>query len=924
MATDFTNNNTTISASGGLQPKTRNTPLDVRTRVNLKADIDSIPNPFVGMKILVLQDETNNNEMTEYVVKSLKANTLGVADSKVNEVVLAKDFLGVSANGMSEEQAQQLNTAYAHSQSTHVQQSDIPTKTSDLTNDSDYVNSTYVTNKIAEASLSGGEVVLSGYVTKEIGNASQITFSDGETFQTKLNSGTLKGDKGDKGDPGDIGPQGPQGEQGPTGKDGLQGPQGEKGADGYTPIKGVDYFDGAKGDKGDTGEQGPQGLQGEKGDKGDIGPKGDKGDPFTYANFTAEQLAGLKGEKGDKGDPGEQGPAGKDGAQGPKGDKGDAGERGPQGEQGPQGNPGEQGPQGPAGADGQTPNLTIGTVTTLGAGSKATASITGSTPDLVLNLGIPKGADGTGGSTETGGLTSEVVAANNLVYIPGIFSKYASNIQSRRLRDEVSGTTYYLTYIPNKDVDGIQIKMFNGFSGDTFNDGNALTTSEFAKKVDASVCINSGVFNVATLVNEGTFIKDGEVLQNNNFSNHYILAWKDDNTMAAFPATKSTDELLREGYNNAVTGFIPLIENGEEIADTSILNICPHTYEKHPRQVIAQMKNKDIIILGCDGRLSNEAGMTLADCVRILLSLGVDFAYNLDGGGSKSTILKNKKIDPNIDSNGTVERAVPSYLYFDRAEQFENLYDNETVGKVSFVENKIDDLALEFNNFVQNGVPLVITKNGTSYELTLDDNLNVIVQGHTQADAGVVSKGLVYQNLETINTDGVSTYYDTGYNMFENPEGDVTFFIKLLFKADTSTIGNKNFISNQLDTSPFSGLILRIYNNDLWVKVPNDKSSDFSNKNGEGSFTQDVGKTAIICFIKSGTTYTIRDTRNVVYTTIEGNIPSNPTNLFIGCELQGNGTPFRFHKTEVYKMFGYNRVLSDNEITQMYNYLSKK
>ena len=51
MATDFTNNNKTISASGGLQPTTRNTPLDVRTRVNLKADIDSIPNPLSFLTI---------------------------------------------------------------------------------------------------------------------------------------------------------------------------------------------------------------------------------------------------------------------------------------------------------------------------------------------------------------------------------------------------------------------------------------------------------------------------------------------------------------------------------------------------------------------------------------------------------------------------------------------------------------------------------------------------------------------------------------------------------------------------------------------------------------------------------------------------------------------------------------------------------
>ena len=155
MTTDFTNNNTTIAPSGGFQPKTKNTPLDVRTRVNSKADIDSIPNPFVGMKIIVLQDETNDNQMTEYVVTSLKANALGIADMKINEVVLAKDFLGVSGNGMIDEQVQQLNAAYTHSQTPHVQQSQIPTKVSQLQNDSDFATNTSVDEKIANISTGG-------------------------------------------------------------------------------------------------------------------------------------------------------------------------------------------------------------------------------------------------------------------------------------------------------------------------------------------------------------------------------------------------------------------------------------------------------------------------------------------------------------------------------------------------------------------------------------------------------------------------------------------------------------------------------------------------------------------------------------------------------------------------------------------------
>ncbi|MDD7647521.1 MAG: hypothetical protein PUJ35_09820 [Ruminococcus bromii] len=53
-----------------------------------------------------------------------------------------------------------------------------------------------------------------------------------------------------------------------------------------------------------------------------------------------------------------------------------------------------RGETGPAGA---TPNIQIGTVETLEAGSAATASMTGTPENPLLNLGVPKGADGAGG-----------------------------------------------------------------------------------------------------------------------------------------------------------------------------------------------------------------------------------------------------------------------------------------------------------------------------------------------------------------------------------------------------------------------------------------------------------------------------------------------------------------------------------------------
>lgn len=99
--------------------------------------------------------------------------------------------------------------------------------------------------------------------------------------------------------------------------------------------------------------------------------------------------AGPPGPKGDKGDPGERGPQG---VQGPKGDKGDTGEKGAQGLQGPIGKP---------------TKITVDQPTLLPAGSTPTAEVKNISDDTVqLHLGILAGAKG-----ETGGINQVVDAS---------------------------------------------------------------------------------------------------------------------------------------------------------------------------------------------------------------------------------------------------------------------------------------------------------------------------------------------------------------------------------------------------------------------------------------------------------------------------------------------------------------------------------
>lgn len=129
--------------------------------------------------------------------------------------------------------------------------------------------------------------------------------------------------------------------------------------------------------------------------------------------LSGEQLRrfiGTAGSTGVPGPPGPQGPQGDPGTDGKNGITPHIGDNGnwylggtdtgkpSRGATGPAGADGKDGGQGPQGDPGATPNLQIGTVTTLEAGEDASASISGTPEEPRLNLGIPKGAQGEAGS----------------------------------------------------------------------------------------------------------------------------------------------------------------------------------------------------------------------------------------------------------------------------------------------------------------------------------------------------------------------------------------------------------------------------------------------------------------------------------------------------------------------------------------------
>ena len=147
---------------------------------------------------------------------------------------------------------------------------------------------------------------------------------------------------------------------------------------------------GADGTPGATGAPGKDGAPGADGKDGITPTIGKNGNWYLGSTDTGKPSRGAGGT------PGAAGASGKDGSPGADGKDGITPAIGENGNwylgSSDTGKPSR-------GADGAVPDIQIGTVTTLPAGSDATASMGGTAENPLLNLGIPRGADGQGGGS---------------------------------------------------------------------------------------------------------------------------------------------------------------------------------------------------------------------------------------------------------------------------------------------------------------------------------------------------------------------------------------------------------------------------------------------------------------------------------------------------------------------------------------------
>lgn len=221
--------------------------------------------------------------------------------------------------------------------------------------------------------------------------------------------------------------------------------------------------------------------------------------------------------------------------------------------------------------------------------------------------------------------------------------------------------TYYVADIKLNNPDRIE----RAFANNEFGTNIIEKMSVLVERNKAILAINGDYYS---------FRKDGVIIGNSeiyrNVPAREGLAIYKDGKMEIYDETKiSAEELIQNGVKTTLSFGPVLVRNGEIDADYAQYAvdgdnlIRSNIATENPRTGIGYYDKNHYCFIVVDGRNKGYSrGVTLNEFAGIFKELGVEFAYNLDGGNSSSMYFNGKKV--NISSQpGDGEREISDILY---------------------------------------------------------------------------------------------------------------------------------------------------------------------------------------------------------------------------------------------------------------------
>lgn len=193
--------------------------------------------------------------------------------------------------------------------------------------------------------------------------------------------------------------------------------------------------------------------------------------------------------------------------------------------------------------------------------------------------------------------------------------------------------------------------------------GELETTQQAVNRLGAVAGVNAGGY----IENKSKAMPVGTIYWNGQYLNNQDPSLRD----PIFVGMNNKRQLIGGSYSNqteidqlsplfGVTSGPILIQDGVK---TTIPSYLEPATKRSARTVIANYEDDQLLFLVIDGDdKDKQAGATLEELQDKLISLGVQDAYNLEGGGSSSLIFNNEMM--NLPAEGKAKPVATHFIFF--------------------------------------------------------------------------------------------------------------------------------------------------------------------------------------------------------------------------------------------------------------------
>ena len=251
--------------------------------------------------------------------------------------------------------------------------------------------------------------------------------------------------------------------------------------------------------------------------------------------------------------------------------------------------------------------------------------------------------------TQTGQETQETAAVEEGMEV----SQDGITVELTEYRE--NNTTIYVADVWVSDPSQLKTALAGGTYGRNVKD----ETSGIAGDVDAILAVNGDFYGAR---NSGYVIRNGVLYRNTSSGAEDLVIYEDGSFGIIDEDDVTAEELLEDGAVQ-VLSFGPALVADGEIAVTQSEEVGK-AKASNPRTAIGIAEDGHYVFVVSDGRTEESEGLSLYELAEFLQELGVETAYNLDGGGSSTMVYQGEVVNnPTTSGNSVKERSVSDIVY---------------------------------------------------------------------------------------------------------------------------------------------------------------------------------------------------------------------------------------------------------------------